>query len=576
MVNLVNSIVNFFDLSSLTSEERDNVIIGFACLFIPGVILLSYYKAKHIHDSPEEVKATANKVSEIENPIKPSIPEKISDSPVIENAEVTSVMLEDNIKVIKEELNLMPSGEAKKAILQVVDDISDPEVLFGPLPQDEKGKQRVLKIREKYQIAFNKACVQRELRKKGKLVQPLHLEKLTLKQLGLKYDPKYGDKEFLYDVICSMAKEEIEEANPKSIEDAVKFISQIALKVRLKQVGLTDPKKIEKFKVMRDFYDQLLDRLKNEILPIEIPPNKFPQQSKMLKDQFQEVMQTPFFTDSLNDHRAFFLEYYNDDSCEMEPEVLEEMADAHIAKIKEDWNAQKSFDETTKEIFIFFREFESNLSYEMAQGYKPDDVLGTGICHALVMELLEYGLDEPKVGGENLKPEINENTRYKHARFKVKRNLAKGLDRIGRNEGLDPMGLDIYFYNTNGLRSDIRKFFDRDRDNFEKSNGWLYLGLSFSNSNEAQAKLKESKSHEEYLKTIESSGPPPIEKSGHACGVRVQEGKYEFFDPNVGHFVFKGADGKEKLSKCIDSVFQLFYPNLAYVYFEQYVKPDLA
>ncbi len=551
---MINSIIHFLagrsipkeiDPPDLTDKQRTTLIIVAICTCfiacLPAAVVYFVFKVNALKNCSPEVQATASKIQSLTAKKAPENSEPTLPLEVIDELHTT-------LKALQFELSIMKDDEVREKISKLLDEFSNPQLLSGPLPQDENEKKRVLILREQFQMAVKQAALQRELRKKGKLVSPQEFEVPCLSRLGYRIDAsKYHEKEFLFEVISHVSREELKKIEVKSFSEVETFFAKIALNVRLKQVGLTEPLKIEKFKLMLSFYKEIFQSINLTDYPLEIPETilkgKFPVTLEVLNQEFQDLKREALLA-SLAKYNTFFKDSFQDDS-QLETvlqEGLEQKMAEHQEYVRTLWGEMKTgdfrlFPENTRKRFElkfssiekridFMQTHGSFLEYEMVQGaLDPDEVFHDGLCLALVEELLLHALTAPEKTAGEIQPRINRHTRYNQVLHRLGHHKPKGL----KYRELKPISTD-----------DIRRQLTEEASSLEVSQGWALTLLGFADL-------------------------PSNKGAAHAIALRFdpKNNIYELFDSNIGHFTFKNLpNGEELWTQCIQNLMKTLYPNL--------------
>lgn len=603
----------------LTKIQRNIVLIvalsTFFVLAIPALVVYLIFKARTLKDSNPKVQEAAQKTAQAvinKEPfiksIEPSMPvtaeikvnEKDKDIEPeqslvkedlkeIESPEVKPKQLEP-IQIVKQDLVKVISAEDNKVIQElqrgihkiktelsildekhqgmikaVLEEINGLDVLDKDLALDEEMRQKVFELRIKLKMTIQKVGVQHELRKKGKIASPLEFELSTLKALDfcISDRSKYHDKERIYEEVSQIAESELQKTELTSLCDISDFFRKIALKVRLKQINLTEPKKIQKFELIL-FYCQKCrkeDWGKHHIKSIleGVPEDKFPKQIKLLREAI-EVKLKKSIDDLLIDsiiYSEIKKNYHNDQRS------LKELIDILVNKKATNLSAWCNFrkfpyTENLRKKFEFMKEYGPYLAYEMVQGSEPEETVNDGLCYALNVQLQQNAFSSPEKGPLEIKPQIDAIARFIQARY--------GLQAL-RKETRAPLGFEqpeeiAFFFKSSIFEWELCKVFkeiiDRDVD-LQKSLGWIMIEY-YPVTKHCEKELASYKTAIQFNKA-RKEGKISLKRmdflAGHALSVRfdIINKKYELFDPTVGHFNFSNDTNGIKL--VIKALYQL-------------------
>lgn len=502
-----------------------------------------------------------------------------------ENEKTVIKKLQVVVEKIKTELDILDEKN-RRAIEIVLNELSSPGILNEDFPIDETGKEKVFILREKLKLAIQKAGVQRELRKKGKVVSALDFELPLLKALGylIEDESNYHNKEYLYQIVSQVVESEINKLEITSLSDISNFFTKIGLKVRLQQVNLVDAKKIQKFETILSYCQKYRkkDWGRDNILlsiPEDVPQKKFPNTLKKLHENFE------FFKKSILDTClsvyitiSDIKNVYTDpqyDLAALEALLNDENENQQLNKlINDNWKKASTctlnipaFEEQFqyyKNHFEFMRDFGPYLVYEMVQGDKPDEVLD-GSCYALNLLLQKNALSAPDSDSKELKPKIDRKSRFIQSRYEVDPNHA--------SKGFEKPQLLFKLYKTDNFENELNQEFEKIKEQLKISFGWVNTSFKFAKADfdkilSGYKNFKELSSAFDESKITRDQVQAGFENIGHAISMRRESAtkKFELFDPNIGHFKFtKVPDGNRVLMAATSRLIKTLYPRVKYL-----------
>lgn len=601
-INHKNSFYPYTPKSRNLNKKQRQIVLVVALstlliLAIPALIIYIIFKAKALKDSSISIRSQAEKTSQYVQQRAPlissvnsmfqkeTLPQEHAQN-VLDTKELEVIhQLREVVDTVRSELQLLDNAH-RKAVESLLDELDQPGVLADEILDNEKSLENVKNLRAKLKIAIQRVGLQRELRKKGKVVSALDFELPLLKTLGIQIDDtsNYQNKEFLFQVISQVAENELRNTNLTSFSEIANFFTKIGLKVRLQQVNISDPTQIEKFEHLLKYCQDSRKKYfefhssKEFQLPSPILVDKFPQAIKKLHQQFAVFKMQAIDNLLRNALRASSIQaYFENPLSQKEPldiylsgdkfnhldQEIEEVLNIAIQGQIKGPKALQKFSHFLKQRLEFLMDFSPYLAYEFIQGAESkDETFHKGICYALNLSLLQHASAEPQASPEEIRPKIDAKSRFSQLQHDFDIDVERYL-------GFKEKKTIFIAFKDKRFVEDLReKFLMND---LHASHGWALLSLYFASEEfiniKKNARIDEGivdlikQIHEDKALTLEDL----LKERGHAISLRIDplNQSFHLFDPNVGHFDFsQDTNGETLLLQCFESLLNIYYPDL--------------
>ena len=570
-------------------------------------------------EPPKARPLSESKSGETEPPKPSPLPDPIAGE--IDLPEKSPLFKSDSIETDLSKKELMSAEEIFTQLIDVIDNIRqginiltpEEQELIVPVLQEledavklRRSGNKVVELDQKLKKATLIVGVHREMRQKGKVVSPIDFELPALMALGIsiKSTSNYHNKDYLYQIVSQMVQNELEETIDGKLQQAVNdaakekltkqfqaittTITKLAFKIRLKEVGVTEQKQIDKFESILAFCQNIRksEKLKMESVELQLPPSlpveKCPDWEKSIKKRFNN--QKKNILQGLLKHyvSSKLKDVFNDGSKELDElnryldKSQQSKLESQILKI---WTTasncdidalpkhlQKTFG-NIKQRIDFYNRYAPFLDFELIQGANDsNDVLDKGVCHALNRDQQKYSQLHPDKTALEIKQEIGANTRFKQAQYEMgtESNDFETEKKLGA------------FFRSKGLKNESSLCLSAAQ--LTESSGWVTIGLRFGSS-KVVSQLEGCNSNEEAAQVLLQY---PIEKltregEGHALSLRMDRDRNKFwlYDPNVGLICFDGqANAEQMVHECLMDLIQAIYPDLIAVFIDQLVAKN--
>lgn len=558
----------FCSAAPLDQKQRKIVlwlaISTFFVLSLPALVTYIIFKAQSLKKCSLDIQKISQKTSRASLNHFDSKTHRESEGLAVPKEDLLLFQeLQDVIKQIRTELSLL-DHQHRQAIEVVLDQLSRPGILNEEPLSGDQSKAHVLALRQKLKLAIQKVGIQRELRKKGKVVSSLDFEIPLLKALGypLTDESPYYNKEFLYQIVSQIVNAELENTDCISLSEISNFFTKIGLKVRLQQLQLTDVKKIELFEsilsLCQGYREDMLSKCLELTLPTDIPADKFPMRVKKMQEDFRIYQK-----EILDQFLALYLAQSPIKSCFLnhKGQEVKDLFSQEMRKltphVNSFWKEKKS---VYGKYFDFMKNWHSSLAFEIVQGaHPPDEILHAGICYAMNLDFLKKVLNGEKPSFTDfLNPEVGKKLRFSQARYQVSLK-----DDPHVHPGFEKPEFIFSTLRTSEFKQEMQQALKKIP---VEQTGWMLLHFFFGKEDFIKTMSQESQNEflQKYKGKFEEVLEQEIEAEGHAVSVYIHpsENRYGLFDPNLGHFSISPPNGESLFLDFLYQMIDLFYPEL--------------